>query len=127
MMYEPDAHAVADQDPQLALLDQDAEMDDLFGNDEECVILRVVYHSYSYTSPYSRGAASDAQSGVDSDRLPSPERERRQALEYEEDEEPGQIAVIVREANVAFPNIPVPKTSNGEVCFPTHLAFIPIE
>lgn len=53
-------------------------------------------------------------SGHDSERLPSPERERRRALEYEEEEIPAEMAVEVKEAQVAFPNIPLPRSSDGE-------------
>lgn len=47
--------------------------------------------------------------------MPSPERERRHALEYEEEEIPPEIAVEVKEAEVSFPNIPVPNGSDGTV------------
>jgi hypothetical protein len=36
-------------------------------------------------------------------------------LEYAEDDEPPDGTVEVVEADVRFPNIPVPKSSNGEV------------
>ena len=72
-----------------------------------CLAVELLTQILSITSP--------EPSGQDSDRLPSPERERRQALEYEEDDVPGQVAMIVQEANVAFPNIPVPRSSDGEV------------
>jgi hypothetical protein len=55
------------------------------------------------------------------DRLPSPERERRHALEYEEEEAPQEIAVEVKEAEVSFPNIPVPKSSDGDVSAETQI------
>ena len=60
-------------------------------------------------------ASSPSASAPESDRLPSPERERRQALEYEEEDIPPEIAVEVKEADVSFPNIPVPKGSDGDV------------
>ena len=58
---------------------------------------------------------SPTASGPDSERLPSPERERRQALEYEEEEVPPELAIEVKEAEVTFPNLPVPKSSDGDV------------
>ncbi|KAJ7050515.1 Leo1-like protein-domain-containing protein [Mycena amicta] len=68
------------------------EMEDLFGNEDH-----------------------DAASAVASeDNLPTPERERRRAQEYGEDDQPQEITVEVREALVEFPNIPVPKSSNGD-------------
>ncbi|KAF8159623.1 Leo1-like protein-domain-containing protein [Crassisporium funariophilum] len=83
--------------------DQDEEMSDLFGNDNDVVEQKHV------------GAlASPTASGPDSERLPSPERERRQALEYEEEDAPPEIAVEVKEAEVAFPNLPVPRSSDGD-------------
>ncbi|KAG9223731.1 hypothetical protein CCMSSC00406_0004928 [Pleurotus cornucopiae] len=84
--------------------EQDAEMADLFGNDNDVEEVR-----------HSEGAASPSTSAQESDRLPTPEREHRRALEYDEDDEiPAELAVEVKEANVAFPNIPVPKSSEGE-------------
>nr|GAT42952.1 predicted protein [Mycena chlorophos] len=69
---------------------QDEQIDDLFGND-------------------------DAASPVPSeDNLPTPERERRRAQEYGEDDDPQGMSLEVREAHVEFPNIPIPKSSNGE-------------
>jgi hypothetical protein len=40
---------------------------------------------------------------------------RRQALEYEEDEEPNPIIEHRLEASVSIPNIPLPKSSDGQV------------
>lgn len=106
--------------------DDDEEMDDdLFGNDndvEEQKRLRSVQKTRNgylchlcYFTVISRTSASPTASGPDSERLPSPERERRQALEYEEDEVPPEISVEVKEAHVSFPNLPVPKSSDGNV------------
>ena len=109
--------------------DDDEEMDDdLFGNDndvEEQKRLRSVqnlgihflcYLCYlCYFIRISRTPASPTASGPDSERLPSPERERRQALEYEEEDAPPEISVEVKEAHVSFPNLPVPKSSDGNV------------
>ncbi|KAF9531750.1 Leo1-like protein-domain-containing protein [Crepidotus variabilis] len=83
--------------------EEDEEMDDLFGND---VGVEQAGHN--------RAPASPTTSGPDSERLTSPERERRRALEYEEDDAPPEIAVEVKEAEVKFPNLPVPKSSDGD-------------
>jgi hypothetical protein len=73
-------------------------------------------HHTNHTRPELRPApASPDGSGPDSERLPSPERERRQALEYEEEEVPPEMAIEVKEAEVKFPNLPVPKPSDGNV------------
>ncbi|KAJ7493438.1 RNA polymerase II-associated protein [Mycena galericulata] len=77
---------------------QDEEMEDLFGNEDA-------------EEPKPDEVASPAAS---SDNVPTPERERRRAQEYEEEEAPPEITVEVREALVEFPNIPVPKSSKGE-------------
>lgn len=111
--------------------DDDEEMDDdLFGNDndvEEQKHLRSVQISELAFLCYfivffriSRTPASPSGSGPDSERLPSPERERRQALEYEEEDVPPEISVEVKEAHVAFPNLPVPKSSDGNVGCPSY-------
>ena len=76
----------------------------------------MILHRHHYASHItSRIAASPSASAPDSDRLPSAERERRQALEYEEEEIPPDFAIEVKEAEVAFPNLPVPKSSDGDV------------
>ncbi|KAG5647900.1 hypothetical protein DXG03_007824 [Asterophora parasitica] len=98
---------VAEEDVEMAdaggqaELQEDEEMDDLFGNDEV------------EDAKQQESAASPSASAPDSERLPSPERERRQALEYEEEEIPPEIAVEVKEAEVSFANLPVPKGSDG--------------
>ncbi|KAF9258920.1 hypothetical protein L218DRAFT_875950 [Marasmius fiardii PR-910] len=76
---------------------QDEEMQDLFGNDadeEEMIIGR------NNSEPVSEELDADA--------------EQRRALEYEEDENPQELAIEVREAEVSFPNLPMPTNSNGE-------------
>ncbi|KAJ7288411.1 RNA polymerase II-associated protein [Mycena rebaudengoi] len=84
------------EDPALTQ-DEDEEMEDLFGNEEQ--------------DQKPDNLASPAPS---SDNLSTSERERRKAQEYEEDDAPPEITVEVREALVEFPNIPVPKSSNGD-------------
>ncbi|KAJ7173774.1 RNA polymerase II-associated protein [Mycena filopes] len=89
---EPEPEAEAEQ--------EDQEMEDLFGNEDDADIA---------------GKPDDAASpAASSDNVPTPERERRRAQEYEEEDAPPEITVEVREALVEFPNIPVPKSSNGD-------------
>lgn len=64
----------------------------------------------------SAPAVTPAESGFESDDLSQTEKEHRQALEYLEPEEPGIVVEEVREADVRIPNIPVPKSSDGDVC-----------
>jgi hypothetical protein len=59
--------------------------------------------------------ASVATSGHTSDRATTPDKVQVNPLEYAEDEEPPEGVVEVVEADVEFPNIPVPKSSNEEV------------
>ncbi|TFK74927.1 hypothetical protein BDN72DRAFT_758543 [Pluteus cervinus] len=94
MQHHHDSH-VSDQE------EKDEEMTDLFGQDEDAEETK------------AEGVASPVASAPESDRLPSPERERRQALEYEEDDAPPEMAVETKEAEVSFPNIPVPRSSDG--------------
>ncbi|KAF5355259.1 hypothetical protein D9758_006040 [Tetrapyrgos nigripes] len=78
--------------------EEDEEMTDLFGN--ETAANEPALEDTS--SARSDSEAADA--------------EQRRALEYEEDENeiPPELAVEVREANVSFPNIPVPRSSDGD-------------
>ena len=55
----------------------------------------------------------------------TPERERRQALEYTEDTEPlqDQAPVALKEAEVSLPNLPLPRSTDGSVeCIPPALS-----
>ncbi|KAJ7460627.1 RNA polymerase II-associated protein [Mycena latifolia] len=81
---------------------QDEEMEDLFGNED------------AEESKYVVARIPAASPTASSDNVPTPERERRRAQEYEEEDAPPEITVEVREALVEFPNVPVPKSSNGE-------------
>ncbi|RXW23894.1 hypothetical protein EST38_g1949 [Candolleomyces aberdarensis] len=85
--------------------DDDEEMGDLFGNDDD------VEDFHAEKSP-----ASPTASGPGSERLTSPEREHREALEYGEHGHAQDLADMdeVKEAEVAFPNIPVPRSSDGD-------------
>lgn len=82
------------------------EMEDLFGNDEK--------HDVTDAKSDSAPVITPAESGFESDDLSQTEKEHRQALEYLEPEEPGIVLEQVREADVRIPNIPVPKSSDGD-------------
>ncbi|KAG1746701.1 Leo1-like protein-domain-containing protein [Suillus paluster] len=87
---------------------QDEEMEDLFGNDAD------EKHDVVDAKSDSAPAVTPAESGFESDDLSQTEKEHRQALEYLEPEEPGIVVEQVREADVRIPNIPVPKSSDGD-------------
>ncbi|KAG5650836.1 hypothetical protein H0H81_010866 [Sphagnurus paluster] len=101
---------IAEQDVEMedaedqAELQEDEEMDDLFGNDE-------VVEEANSKRPES--APSPSASAPDSERLTNAEDDHpSHPLEYEEEEIPPEIAVEVKEAEVSFPNLPVPKGSD---------------
>ncbi|KAH9993735.1 Leo1-like protein-domain-containing protein [Russula compacta] len=93
------------------------EMGDLFGEDSN---VDFVHHSRDQHQ--TSGAPSAAESRYSSpasapppdDGLSSPDRKRRQALEYGEDEEPNPLIEHRLEASVSIPNIPLPKSSDGQ-------------
>lgn len=64
---------------------------------------------------YRSLAATPAESGYDSDELSQTEKERRRALEYAENDEAAPVVPEIQEANVSIPNIPIPRTSDGDV------------
>ncbi|KAH8832439.1 RNA polymerase II-associated protein [Flagelloscypha sp. PMI_526] len=72
----------------------DAEMDDLFGNEEDA-------------DDESRDQPIDSES-----ELP-PDAAERKRLEYEEDDNAPQMAIEYREAQVGLANLPKPKSSDG--------------
>jgi RNA polymerase-associated protein LEO1 len=120
---------------------QDEEMGDLFGEDAN---VDFVHHNRSVfpelhdvhcpahfvrlsdqhqtsaatSAPESR-YSSPASAPPPDDGLSSPDRKRRQALEYEEDEEPNPLIEHRLEASVSIPNIPLPRSSDGHVRVPT--------
>ena len=51
------------------------------------------------------------------DGISSSERKHRADMEYAEDDEPDQVVEQVLEANAQIPNIPVPRSSDGNVSF----------
>lgn len=55
------------------------------------------------------------ESGYDSDSLSQTEREHRRALEYAEPDEPNALGEQIQEANVSIPNVPIPRSSDGQV------------
>ncbi|KXN86550.1 RNA polymerase-associated protein LEO1 [Leucoagaricus sp. SymC.cos] len=83
---QPESHHSASDSEGGGREEQDEEMADLFGNEDE-----------EEPKPGRSVAASPTASGPESDRLPTPERERRQALEYEEDEIPPDTGEVVKE------------------------------
>ncbi|KAF5335973.1 hypothetical protein D9611_006383 [Ephemerocybe angulata] len=83
--------------------DSDEEMGDLFGNDNDVEEIR------------AERSASPTGSAPESERLASPEREHRHPLEYEEEDTAiPEVPEELREANVTFPNLPVPRSSDGD-------------
>jgi RNA polymerase-associated protein LEO1 len=100
---------------------QDEEMEDLFGNDNDVeevkqidgwAFLRRCIWGHFLTVTCLPSAASEHTS----DRGTTPEKEPRNPLEYDEDDQPPEEGILQRkEADVAIPNIPVPHSSNGEV------------
>ncbi|KAI0629174.1 Leo1-like protein-domain-containing protein [Trametes polyzona] len=83
--------------------DDQEELNDLFGGDED---VNMVEHHEPTSSAASDHADQD-------DGLSSPERHRRERLEYAEEDEPEQVIEQRLEADVAIPNIPVPRSSDG--------------
>lgn len=109
---------------------EDEAMDDLFGQEvevdeprqvksETCVFVSVMRSLVLILCVYSSLAPTPAESGYDSDDLSQSEKERRRTLEYPENDEPAAVVPGDQEANVSIPNIPIPRTSDGDVkCFP---------
>ncbi|KAJ4473683.1 RNA polymerase II-associated protein [Lentinula aciculospora] len=83
--------------------EEDEEMTDLFGADGD------VENATREDRHPSPGDTTDGSEG-----LGSTEAEQRRALEYEEGDVPPEIAIEEREANVAFPNLPVPSSSDQD-------------
>ncbi|KAF9648886.1 Leo1-domain-containing protein [Thelephora ganbajun] len=99
---------------QPASIDQDEEMDDLF--DEDAVVDQAERYSISPSVPY-HGIFID--NGGQADAISDAEQRHREAMEYaEEDDEPDQDndhALLERtEAAALLPNIPSPKSSDGQ-------------
>jgi RNA polymerase-associated protein LEO1 len=61
-------------------------------------------------------SAQSAAPSHTSERLPSPEREHRKAMEYAEEDDPSADQGGQLEANVQIPNVPTPRSSDGQVC-----------
>ncbi|KAF9221387.1 hypothetical protein BS17DRAFT_785306 [Gyrodon lividus] len=87
---------------------RDEGMEDLFGNPAEVKVSKPDGDVKSESTP-----TTPVESGYDSDELSQTEKERRRVLEYMEPEEPAPMVPQVQEANVPIPNIPVPRTSDG--------------
>ncbi|KDQ19190.1 hypothetical protein BOTBODRAFT_154157 [Botryobasidium botryosum FD-172 SS1] len=101
---EPEAEAddidAKGEDDPIKEDEDDEDGDDLFGDEER-------KHEPTGSSPTPSLPASEV------DGISSPERRRRKALEYEEEEEPPEAQEQVIEATVPIPNLPVPKTADG--------------
>lgn len=106
--------------------EEDEEMTDLFGGDGQ--VENATHEKYAFKMSilglaasltinyYSRDVSpGDTTDGSERIESPDPEAERRRALEYEEDEVPPEMAIEEREANVAFPNLPIPSSSDQDV------------
>ncbi|KAH7929117.1 Leo1-domain-containing protein [Leucogyrophana mollusca] len=89
----------------------DEEMEDLFGNDADLDEMRA--NDVDVKSD-SAPDATPGESGFESDDLSQTEKDRRKAMEYLEPEEPQPVVEQIQEADVRIPNIPVPRSSNGE-------------
>ena len=129
----PPDDAFLDRDPeQPALIDQDEEMDDLF--DENAVVDHVERSSILPPTPYytifidvvwelSHRNASVSDGGQ-ADAISDAEQRHREAMEYaEEEEEPDRDvdhALLEQrtEASALLPNVPSPRSSDGQVCMP---------
>lgn len=120
----------------------DEAMDDLFGQEAEgdeskqvksetCASCCLIIQSLVLiVCVYSSLAATPAGSGYDSDDLSQTEKDHRRALEYMEDDEPAPVVVApIQEARVSIPNVPIPRTSDGDVKYtaPSHdMALTPV-
>ncbi|TFY76502.1 hypothetical protein EWM64_g7511 [Hericium alpestre] len=108
--HETDAHD--DQHTDGAGSQADEEMgDDLFGENED---VDFVKHDHTKSARRAPETKSPTPASPPPDGLSSPDRRQRQALEYEEEEEPHEVIEQRLEAAVAIPNIPVPKSSDGQ-------------
>ncbi|KAI0272466.1 Leo1-like protein-domain-containing protein [Gloeopeniophorella convolvens] len=92
---------------------EDEEMGDLFGEDTNVEFAHPTSDHQAPSAPESR-ASSPASLPPPEDGLASPDRKRRQALEYEEEEEPNPLIEHRLEASVSIPNVPLPKSSDGQ-------------
>ncbi|KAI9066955.1 Leo1-domain-containing protein [Trametes sanguinea] len=104
-------HDPADDDNVASKQDdeQEEEMHDLFGEDED--VNMVEHEERERERPASSVTSEHAEHD---DGLSSPERRHRAEMEYAEEDEPEQQVLEQRlEADVAIPNIPVPKSSDG--------------
>lgn len=114
---------------QPASIDQDEEMDDLF--DEDAIVDQAERYSIPPHAPYlilfidctwelSHRSASVSDGGQ-ADAISDAEQRHREAMEYaEEEDEPDQDndhALLEQrtEASALLPNIPSPKSSDGQV------------
>ncbi|THH05259.1 hypothetical protein EW145_g4928 [Phellinidium pouzarii] len=89
----------------------DEEMEDLFGDEEEKGEEEEVAEREHQQERSASLAASAARDG--SEVLSASELKHRKELEYEEDEEQEENVVELKHAVLSIPNIPMPKSSDG--------------
>ena len=135
-----DAYLAHDAADQPALIDQDEEMDDLF--DEDAAVEQVERYSVPPSTPcytlfigvawelsHRHASVSD---GGQADAISDAEQRHREAMEYAEDDEPDQDedhALLEQrtEASALLPNVPSPRSSDGQVCTsPSYLLGFPL-
>ncbi|KAF9005973.1 Leo1-like protein-domain-containing protein [Cyathus striatus] len=99
-------------------------MADLFGNDEDVEEMKPARLAQFFPGPILPHCFC---ARLRQRQITIPERERRQALEYEEEDVAPELAVEVKEANVTFPNIPVPKSSDANLWVIRMLNFMKVD
>lgn len=104
----------------------DEEMQDLFGEGEEaetvkheeCVCFKPLTRFSRLRVATSAATPASSEHVDQNEGLSSPERRHREAMEYaEEDDETEAPVIQIVEAKAAIPNIPVPRSSDGNVSF----------
>ena len=92
------------QSTTVAKHEENAEMDDLFGNEDDVE----GGDDVEKTADGTTGSPVSSRQG-------SEERQQREHLEYDEPEDPADVIHEVKEANIAIPNWPLPKPSDNDV------------
>ncbi|KAH7890708.1 Leo1-like protein-domain-containing protein [Phlebopus sp. FC_14] len=105
------AHTLKEEPATTHTAGGDEGMEDLFGQDAE---VEEAKPDAGDAKSESIPTTTPLESGYDSDELSQAEKERRKALEYFEPDEPGAVVQQYQEANVPIPNIPIPRTSDGD-------------
>ncbi|KAF8316808.1 hypothetical protein DL93DRAFT_2226627 [Clavulina sp. PMI_390] len=99
--------------PQKSIVDQD--MEDLFGDEDD-----------DDEKENASRASSSTPSALPDSGLSAAERKARQALEYEEEDREAP-PVIAREADAVVPNIPLPRSSDGNIWIARMPNFVKID